>query len=85
MYAETLQTVIRNFTPEDAKNLYEILGDEETMKNCEPAYGFEKTKDFLTSFRIGRNGTVASVHKESGKVIGYILFNGYETGVYEIG
>lgn len=70
---------------DDADDLYEILGADQTMANCEPAYDFEKTEQFLSSFCIGRNGAVAAVHKESGKMIGYILFN--ETGecVYEIG
>lgn len=77
--------IIRSFIPEDAADLYEILGDDETMKNCEPAYGREKTKAFLRSFCIDRNGAAAAVHKESGKLIGYILFNEYEKDVYEIG
>lgn len=77
--------IIRNFTPEDAADLHEIFGDDETMKNCEPAYDFEKTRKFLTSFCIGRKGAVAAVHKKSCKMIGYILFNQSETGVYEMG
>lgn len=85
MNIETSRMVIRNFMPEDASDLYEILGDEETMKNCEPAYSFEKTKEFLTSFCIGRHGAVAAVQKESGKLIGYILFNEQDVGVYEMG
>ncbi len=85
MYIETARMIIRNFTPEDAADLHEIFGDEETMKNCEPAYDFEKTRKFLTSFCIGRKGAVAAVHKKSGKMIGYILFNQSETGVYEMG
>lgn len=85
MYIETARMILRSFTPEDAAGLHEILGDEETMKNCEPAYDFEKTKEFLTSFCIGRNGAVAAVHKESGKVIGYILFHEADQGVYEMG
>ena len=75
MYIETPRMIIRDFTPGDAADLHEIFGDDETMENCEPAYDFEKTKEFLTSFRIGRKGAVAAVHKESSKVIGYILFN----------
>lgn len=85
IYIETQRIVIRNFTSDDAADLFEILGDGETMKNCEPAYDFEKTKKFLASFCIDRNGAVAAVHKESGKLIGYILFNGQGDGVYEIG
>ena len=82
---ETERLVIRNFTPDDANDLYEILGDAETMKHCEPAYDFKKTKDFLHSFCITRNGAVAAVHKQSKKTIGYILCNEIDPGIYEMG
>ena len=82
---ETDRLVIRNFTPDDANDLYEILGDAETMKHCEPAYDLEKTKDFLHGFCISKNGAVAAVHKQSQKVIGYILCNEIDPGVYEMG
>ena len=85
MYIETPRMIIRDFSPEDVADLHDIFGDDETMENCEPAYGFEKTKEFLTSFCIGRKGAVAAVHKESGKMMGYILFNQFEEGVYEMG
>ncbi len=85
MYIETKRLIIRDFTQADAADLHDIFGDAETMANCEPAYDFEKTKQFLTSFCIGRKGAVAAVHKESGKMMGYILFNEFETGVYEMG
>ena len=62
MYIETPRMIIRDFTPEDVADLHDIFGDDETMKNCEPAYDFEKTKEFLTSFCIGRKGAVAAVH-----------------------
>lgn len=76
---------IRSFAPEDAPDLHEILGDAETMEYCEPAYDFEKTKAFLHSFCIGQKGAVAAVHRETGKVIGYILFKEQGEGVYEMG
>lgn len=85
MNIETLQMIIRDFTPEDATDLYEILGDEETMENLEPAYSVEKTKEFILSFCIGRHGAAAAVQKESNKLIGYILFNEIEEGIYEMG
>ena len=85
MNIETPRMIIRDFTPEDAADLHEIFGDDETMENCEPAYDFEKTKEFLFSFCIGRKGAVAAVHKESNKLIGYILFNEFDEGVYEMG
>lgn len=77
--------IIRDFVPEDAADLQDILGDAETMRDCEPAYDFEKTKKFLNDFCIGRKGAVAAVHRNSGKMIGYILFNELDNGVYEIG
>ena len=85
MYLETPRMIIRDFTPEDASALHDIFGDAETMANCEPSYDFEKTKAFLTSFCIGRKGAVAAVHKESGALVGYILFKEYEPEVYEMG
>ena len=89
MYLETPRLLIRDFTLEDAADLHEIFGDAETMANCEPAYDSEKTKKFLQEFCIGRKGAVAAVHKESGKVIGYILFKSLgedpAEDVYEIG
>ena len=85
MQVETKRLLLRDFVPEDAADLYEILGDEETMKYCEPVYDMVRTEKFLTDFCIGRRGGVAAVCRDSGKVIGYILFHGEENGVYEIG
>ena len=85
MYIETHRLMIQDFAPEDAADLQEIFGDKETMANCEPVYDFEKTREFLDSFCIGRRGAVAAVHKDSGKVIGYILLKEYEPEIYEMG
>lgn len=85
MNIKTKRMIIRNFLPEDAADLHEILGDRETMKYCEPPYSLEQTKDFLATFCIERQGAVAALEKESGKVIGYILFNHQGNGVYEMG
>ncbi len=85
MILETERTIIRNFTMEDAFDLHEIFGDDETMKNCEPAYDIGKTQKFLRDFCIDHHGALAAVHKASGKMIGYILFNELEPDVYEMG
>ena len=85
MNIETARMVIRDFTINDINDMQDILGDAETMKNCEPAYTIEKTADFLQKFCIEKGGAVAAVHKETSKVIGYILFNEFGEGVYEIG
>ena len=85
MELETKRLRIRSFAEGDAAGLHAILGDTETMKNCEPAYDFGKTLDFLRSFCIGRRGALAAVGKERGELIGYILFKELEPGVYEMG
>lgn len=85
MYIETQRLLIRDYTMDDVKDLYDILGDVEVMKNCEPAYSLDKTTDFLSEFCIGKRGAVAVVHKDRDKVIGYILFHMIDEDVYEIG
>ncbi len=76
---------VRNFEPDDIEDMYEIFGDVETMKNCEPAYTLEKTRQFLNEFCVGQKGALAAVLRETEKVAGYILFKPWEDGVYEIG
>jgi len=85
MRIETQRLVIRDFYLSDVNDLYEILGDAETMKYCEPAYSYEQMQKFLQDFCIAQNGAFAVVHKDKQKVIGYILFKAWETSVYELG
>ena len=85
MLIETERMIVRDFRPDDINDLHEILGDAETMQNCEPAYNFEKTRLFLEEFCIAKKGAVAAVLKDSKKTIGYILFKPWEASVYEIG
>lgn len=85
MWLETSRMYVRDFNPNDANDLHEILADSETMKYCEPAYTFEQTQRFLKEFCIEKGGAFAAVLKQSQKVIGYILFKPWEDGVYEIG
>ena len=85
MYLVTDRLIIREFLVSDANDLHEILGDTETMKYCEPAYTFKQTRSFLLDFCIAKKGAFAAVHKSSQKVIGYILFNAWDSLTYEIG
>lgn len=85
MYMKTRRLLIRDFTMDDAKDLHDIFGDATVMRNCEPAYSFEKTSAFLFDFCIRKRSAVAAVHKDSGKMIGYILFHAFNESVYEIG
>ena len=84
MYIETSRMMIRPFQTDDA-GLHAIFGDDLTMENCEPAYSFEKTKQFLSEFCIGRKGALAALHRESGMLVGYFLFKEMEEDVYEVG
>lgn len=85
MYIETERTIIRNFIFDDLADLQQILGDEKTMKYCEPAYDIYKTEKFLHTFCIKNNGAIGVVHKKTAKLIGYVLFNQLQAGEYEIG
>ena len=76
---------LRPFTMSDLADLHEIFSNPETMEHIEPPYSLEKTEDFLRSFCIEGGGALACVHKESGKMIGYILFKATEPDIYEIG
>ena len=85
MRIETQRLVVRDFLPDDAEGLHAILGDAETMRNCESAYTLEQTRAFLSDFCIGRKGALAAVDKASGALIGYILFKPIQANVYEMG
>ena len=85
MNIETGRIIIRDFTMNDIHDMQDILGDAEAMKNCEPAYTIEQTADFVQKFCIEKRGAVAAIHKDTGKAIGYILFNEFDESVYEMG
>lgn len=85
MYIETKRLILRCFSEGDFADLQEILGDAQCMEYLEPPYAPEKTRTFLKRFCIAQKGALAAVGKESGKVIGYILFHTLEEAVYEIG
>lgn len=85
MLIETERMIVRDFNQDDVWDLHEIFSDAETMKNCEPAYHFEKTQKFLKEFCIAKKGAVAAALKNGNKMIGYILFKPLEDSVYEIG
>jgi len=76
MRLETDRMVLRDFSIKDLDDFLEIFGDAETMKHLEPPYDEEKARRFLTGFCIRRKPkcAFAAVLKETGKVIGYVLF-----------
>lgn len=83
---ETERLLIRGFRQGDLEELFEILGDEETMRFLEPPFDMEKAEKFLQEFCIERKGALAATLAQSGRLIGYLLFNGYGSpDIYEMG
>ena len=86
MHIETERMILRNFTENDLADLHEIFGDPIVMEHTEPAYDLAKTREFLTDFCIDKGKAFAAALKESGKVIGYVLFKEFdEPEIYEVG
>lgn len=76
MKLETKRLLIRDFTMEDADDLWEIFRDPVTMEHICP-YTEQETRDFLRAFCVERTppGAFAAVKKDSGRLIGYLLCN----------
>lgn len=81
----TPRLTLRPFDMADAPALQAILGDAETMTYLEPPYDPPKTEAFLRDFCIARKGALAAALRETGRVIGYLLFKEIESGIYELG
>ena len=85
MHIETERLILRNFRESDLDDLQAILGDAETMRNMEPPYTIEKTREFLLDFCIGQKKAFAAERISTGQMIGYVLFKPCgEPDVYEI-
>jgi len=88
MYLETERMILRDFTMDDLGDLHEIFSDPLVMKNTELPYDLEQSESFLKDFCVERDpkGGFAAVLKETGKVIGYVLFKSIdEPEIFEIG
>ena len=88
MHIVTDRLILRDFASSDLHDLHEIFSDPEVMQFVEPPYTLKKTLDFLQDFCIGRNppGACAAVDKETGKVVGYVLFKSlHYPEIYEMG
>lgn len=88
MYLQTERLIIRDYSPSDWQDLHEIFSDPTVMKECEPAYTEEQTREALAYF-IEKDIAYAVTLANSGKVIGHALFAQLpppdEKGIYEIG
>ena len=88
MYLQTERLIIRDYSPSDWQDLHEIFSDPTVMKECEPAYTEEQTREALAYF-IEKDIAYAVTLANSSKVIGHALFAQLpppdEKGIYEIG
>lgn len=89
MHLESERIILRDFVMDDLQDLHEIFSDPEIMEYVEPPYDMEKTSVFLKSFCIDRDpkAAYAAALKETGKVIGYILFKPFPDNpeIFEVG
>lgn len=85
MEIRTKRLTLRPFAASDVKALQAILGDAETMMFVELPYDLARTEAFLREFCIGRQGALAAALRESGQIIGYLLFKELEPDVRELG
>lgn len=83
---DTERCVIRRFVTEDANDLYQVLSNAEVMQYIEPPFDLEQTKEFIQVAGFCEPPRVYALEwKETGKVIGHVIFHLYEKDSYEIG
>lgn len=86
MNLTTARCVIRDFLADDACDLYETLSDDAVMEYIEPTFSMEETKAFIEDAGMCEPPLVyALVWRETGKVIGHVIFHPYEEGSCELG
>ena len=83
---ETQRCIVRKFQLSDTDDLYKVLSNPEVMKFIEPPFTYTKTKNFIIQYGLCEKPLVWALElKESGSVIGHVIFHQYDTGKYEIG
>lgn len=86
MILETPRCLIRQFTADDASDLYEILSDRDVMAYVEPPFTEKQTQNFIRTVGLCDPPLIhALIWKKTGMMIGHIIFHKYEEDSYEIG
>lgn len=86
MLLTTKRCVIRNFAKSDAAQLYEVLSDPQVMEYIEPPFTMEQTENFIETAGLCEPPLVyALLWKETGHVIGHVIFHRHEENSFEIG
>ncbi len=67
MYIETQRMIIREYTMGDSEDLYEIFGNAEVMKHCEPAYSPKKQLISYQCFVLGKEGLLPQFTRTAAK------------------
>lgn len=76
---------IRDFRPDDAEALYEILRDPAVMEYIELPFSFEKAAAFLQGNGLDTPHRIYALADRSDRVIGQIIFHPYSDDTWEIG
>lgn len=86
MRLETDRLIVRDFTMDDLRALWDIFRDGETMEHMAPMTR-EGTEEFLRSFCVERTPPGAfAAQLRGGGLVGYVLFNQVDApGIYELG
>ena len=86
MKLETKRCIIRPFTMEDAAELHKTLSDKEVMEHIEPPFDLEQTREFIRAAGLCEPPLVyALLWRETGGVIGHVIFHPYDGSSWEIG
>ena len=73
LVAFTPRLYIRAFNLCDEAALFDILGDRDTMKYVEPPFDRKRTAEWLKGFCMAEGNAYAVEHRESGKLVGYVM------------
>ncbi|MDD6142834.1 MAG: GNAT family N-acetyltransferase [bacterium] len=86
MHIETTRCTIRKLSLEDAEDLFAVLSDEAVMRYIEAPFSLSQTEDFIRAAGLCNPPLVyAVVWKETGRVIGHVIFHAYDEEAWEIG
>ena len=76
---------IRNFRPEDARDLQKVLGDPAVMRYIEPPFTLAQTAAFLQANGLDTPRRIYALADEDDRVMGQVIFHPYEGDAWEIG
>ncbi len=86
MRTETSRLLIRNLTQADAEALHRILADPEVMRYIGPPFSLPQTRELIRDAGQCEPPNVYAVcRKDSGKLIGYVRYQPYGVGCFQIG